>query len=180
MGLKEVKDEIVSEARSEADRIREEAEEEAEEILADARTEAEQIKENAIEEVEKEKKSLEKKRLSNARMEARQEKLEAKQEKIDEAFRNFQRRLRQMSDGERESFVDRCVEKVEFQIGSAEASEKFMDAVKKHVSEVNEIEEPGVVLISDNGERRRDFRLKRIAEDYRDSERKRVAEVLFQ
>jgi V/A-type H+-transporting ATPase subunit E len=179
MGLKEVKDEIVEEAREEAEEIKEEAEEEAEEILEEARQEAEKLKENARQEAETEMESMEKKELSNARMEARQLELQAKQDKIDEVFRNFERRVRQMSEGEREDFVSSCIDQVDFDIGSAEASEEFMDAVESEGVDVEEIEEPGVVLISDGGERRRDFRLERIVENYRDEERKEVAEVLF-
>jgi V/A-type H+-transporting ATPase subunit E len=179
MALKDVKDEILSEAREEAEEIKREAEAEAEQIKQEAETEAEQIKQEARDEIEQQKQSIRTQKLSKARMDAKNQRLEAKQEAIDEVFDRFRNRLRQMSDSERQKFVESCLDQVEFEVGRLEASERFQSAAEETSHEVRPLEETGLAVVSEGGERRRNFTLDRIVEDYRESERQNVAEVLF-
>lgn len=177
MGLKEVKDDILKDAEKTAEEIVQEARDEREQIISDAETEAEKIREKAEKELEKEKESLEKRKISNARMNARREKLEKKQEYIDRAYEEFRDRLDDLTDEQKESFVESCLEEVNFDVGAVKASDGFADAVSGH--EVEEIDEPGVVVVSENGERRQDFTLDKIVQNYRSKNRQDVANVLF-
>lgn len=179
MGLKEVKDDILEEARNDADRIVEEAEQEADEIVEDAEREVEKIEEQTKQEIEAEKKSLEKRRLSNARMNAKQRELEAKQDRIDETFSEFRHRLEKLDSSEREKFVESCIEKVSFEIGDVQASEEFQDAVEEQGYSFEELEDSqGIILFSEDGERSQTFTIEKIVDNYRDYS-KQVAEVLF-
>lgn len=179
MGLEKVKEDIISEAKQKAEEIREEKSQEKEEILEEARKEAEKIRENMEKKIEDEKNALEKRKLSNARMKAKEIKLESKQEKIDEAFEHFRQRIRNMSSSEKEEFVQKAIDKAKFEVGEVKASETFEDAVKQAGFEPEYIEEPGVIVVSENGERRQSYTIEKIAQDFRKENRKDLIEVLF-
>ena len=179
MGLEQVKDEIVEEARKEADKIIAEAEEEADAIVEDAETEAEKIRENAKQELEEEKSSLEKRKISNANMKAKKQKLKAKEEKINEAFKDFKHELESMAASDKEEFVGSCFDLVSFEIGSVKASEDFEDAVESKGYDPEELEESGIVLKSQDGERQQNFTIQKIVENYRENHRRAVAKQLF-
>jgi V/A-type H+-transporting ATPase subunit E len=179
MGLEQVKDDIVEEARQEADNIIEEAEEEADEIVEEAETEAQKIKEDAEQEVEQEKDALERRKISNANMKAKKQKLKAKEDKINEAFNDFRNELKSMSASDKETFVESCFDKVSFEIGSVGASEDFQDAVEAQGFEPEDLDEPGIVLMSENGERQQNFTVEKIVDNYRENHRKTVAKELF-
>lgn len=179
MGLKEVKDDILTEADEEADRIQSEAESKAEEIIEEAKEEAETILEEAEEEIEGKKSSLERKQLSNARLKAKEKKLEARQDAIDEVFGDFRDELDGLTDEERKSFVSECLEKVGFEVGTVKASESFQEIVEDEGFSAEEFEKQGLLLISENGDRKQEFSFDRILEDMRDRHRKQVSEVLF-
>jgi V/A-type H+-transporting ATPase subunit E len=180
VGLKEVKDDIVEEARQTADEIIDEAEEEAEKIVEQAKTEAEKIKEQAEKEIEDEKESLRKRRISNANMKARKEKLKAKEKKIREAFNEFKHELAQMNESQKEDFVENCFDRVSFDVGKVKASEDFQAAVEEQGFKPEDLDAQGIVLVSKNGERQQNFTVEKIVENYRDSHRKTVANKLFE
>jgi len=179
MGLEKVKDDIISEAKEKAEEIRKEKEQEKEEILEEAREEAEKIKEKAEEETEEKKESMEQKKLSNARMKARETKLKAKEEKIDEAFEHLRQRIRNMSGSEKKEFVQNAIDTAKFEVGSLKVSDSFESTVEELNYDSERIEEPGIVLVSENGERRQSYTVERIARDFRDQNRKSLVEVLF-
>lgn len=179
MGLENVKDDIISEAEQKAEQIRQDAEDEASEILQEAEEKADRIMEKAEKEIEKEKEALEKQKISNANMKARETKLKAKQEKIEEVFKHFRQRIKTMSQSEKEDFVKNCINSVQFDVGEVMASEEFRDAVESAGYNAESLDEPGVVVVSENRERRQDFTIERIAKNFRDQHRKKVAEVLF-
>ncbi|MFB6158030.1 MAG: V-type ATP synthase subunit E family protein [Candidatus Nanohalobium sp.] len=179
MALQDVKNDILTEAREKADKIESEAEEEVDEIINRAEEKAEGIKDEAREEVEEEKKSRRKRVLSNARMSARQKKLEAKQEKIQEVFDSLNERIVGMNAGEREKLVQEAVESAEFDVGTVKGSEEFEDAVDQRKMEFMERDMDGFILVSENGERSKDFSLDKITENMKDRYRKEVADRLF-
>ncbi len=176
MGLEEVTDDILNEAEQKSNQLVKEARAEAESIREEAEEKAERIKQEAEEEVEEKKESLEKKALSGARMKAREIKLREKQKQLDEVFENFREELEDLDASEREEFVDRCIEKAGFDVGTVKGSAEFEDAVDM---EFEEKEIDGIILESEDGERRMDFTFDRIARNYRENLRKDVAEVLF-
>ena len=176
MGLEDVKQDILNEAEKEADEILEEAEDEKEEIIGEAESEAERIREESEEEIEDKKKSLEKKTVSNANMEAKQKKLEAKEKALDEAFESFEEELEDLSEDDRKSMLENCIEDAEFDVGLVRGGESFEGLTDE---EFESADMDGFVLVSDDGERQLNFTLDKIVDDFRNSYRKEVAEKLF-
>lgn len=176
MGLQDVKSDIIQEAESKAEEIEEEAEQEKQEILEKAEQEAEEVKKEYEKELEDEKSSYKRKKLSNARMKARQQKLEAKQEYLDRIFENFREELEDLDEEDKQDYLENCVEETSFKVGKVVGSsefEKFSDA------EFEQKDLDGFILVSENGERRRDYTFDRVVETFRDKYRKEVAEKLF-
>ncbi|MFB6204717.1 MAG: V-type ATP synthase subunit E [Candidatus Nanohaloarchaea archaeon] len=176
MGLEDVKSDILNDAEEEAERIVQEAKNEKEEIIEEAREEADKIRENVQDEIEKEKESMESEALSNARMEARNRKLQAQQEVLEQVFSDFREELSELSDSEREQFLQTCLDKTEFEIGEVQGSPGFRDLVDESFQE---IDSEGVILVSEDGSMRRNFTFDKIVEQYRDEYRKEVAEELL-
>ncbi|MFB6207933.1 MAG: V-type ATP synthase subunit E [Candidatus Nanohaloarchaea archaeon] len=177
MGLEDVKTDILNDAEQKAESIVQEAKDEKEEIIEEARTEAEKIRENAREEVEKRKEEMEREALSNARMEARNQKLEAQQEVLEEVFSDFREELSELSDSEKKQFVESCLDRAGFEIGKVMGGPGF----EEHVSEeFEEIDSEGIIVVSEDGSRRKNFTFDKIVDNYRDRYRKEVAGELFE
>ena len=177
MGLEDVKNEIIEDAKQEKRQLLREAEEKEQEIISEGEAEAEEIKKDAEEEIEEEKESIRKRTESNANMEAKKLKLEAKQNLIEETFEKFRSNLEDLSDEERRDFVNNAVENAGFEVGKIRGSSSFKDAVENY--EFEEVEDAGIVLISSDGERRVNYKLDKILEDFKQDYRKKVAEKLF-
>lgn len=176
MSLEQVKSDILNEAEQKSNQIVSEAEEEAEQIVSDAEEERDRIQQEAEEEIEARKESIRKKALSNARMKARQLKLREKQEHLDDTFRQFREELEDMEEDERKTFIESCLERAEFEVGKVRGSEEFEDVAD---TDFEQEDIDGIVLESEDGERRMDFTFDRIVESYRENLRKEVSEVLF-
>ncbi|MFB6292349.1 MAG: V-type ATP synthase subunit E [Candidatus Nanohaloarchaea archaeon] len=179
MGLEQVKSDILEEAEEKADQIVKEAKQEKKEILADAEKEAEKIEQKTEEEIENRKDSLRRKALSNARMKAREEKLKAKQEKLDEAFSTFRQELADLDEDQRSSYVEHCLDQVGFEVGKVIGGSGFEDAVDDQGYDFEEGDLEGIIVVSEDGERRQDFSFDKIVEQYREDHRQEVAEQLF-
>lgn len=180
MGLNDVKNEILQEAEEEADRIIEEAEEEADEIISRAQEKADQIRKSTEEEVEEEKETLRQKEISNAKMQAKERKLEVKDRKIGQTFSNFRERLEDLSQDEKEDFFDNVVKQTEFEVGKVLGNEDFQESAESEGFDFEEIDDQGVILESEDGERRKNYTFDKIVEDFRDRYRKKVAKKLFE
>ncbi len=179
MALQDVKNDILREARDKADQIEQEGREKAQKIIKKAEKEAEEIKREKKEEIKEEKKAERKKVESNARMKARQEKLKAKQEKINEAFQNFREDIQNLEEKEKSKLVEKAVEAAEFDVAKVQASEEFESAVDERKVDFDERDVKGFILVSEKGERSKNFSTEKIVEDFRNQYRKQVAQKLF-
>lgn len=177
MGLKQVKSEILEDARQKADKIVEEGEEERKEIIEDAEKEAEKIKKKFEDELEEEKEAYRKKAISNADMKAKKEKLRAKEEKLDEVFGKFRDEIKDLSDTEKESYVESCLQKVSFEPGKVIGSSNYSEFVDVDFEEANV---QGIIIESEDGEKRQNFSLDKIVQRFKDKYRKKAAEKLFE
>jgi len=176
MGLKDVKDEILEEAEEKAENIKEEGRQEKDEIIAAAEEKAEKIEEETEQEIENRKEAMEKKAISNANMTAKKKRLEAKEDAISKVFEEFHEGIENISDDEKEKFLQNAVDSADFEVGKVLGSSEFSSLTDK---EFEEIEDEGVIVVSENGERRRNFTFSKILEDFREDYRKEVAERLF-
>lgn len=177
MSLEDVKTDILNEAEQKSDQIITEAEEEAEKIIEEAENKADSIREKAEKEAEERAESIHDKILSNARMQAKQIKLEEKQKHLDTAFQGFRDEVENLSREERDKFVDSCLERASFEVGTVKGSPEFKDAVSSASFEEADID--GIILESKDGERRMDFTFDRIVQDYREKLRRDVSQVLL-
>ena len=179
MALEDVKSEVLNNAEQEAKQIRKEAEEKAEEMKQEARERAEEIEERVEEEIDEKKESIEKKSLANARMEAQQIELEEKGKVMDSIFEELREEIEEKAEENSEEFVENCIDSVKFEIGSIKASKDFVDSAEDAGFDVDEIDETGVVLISEDGLKRQDYTFDKIIEDYRQRFQGETAEKLF-
>jgi len=177
MGLEDVKNEIIEDAKQEKKQLLEDAQEEADEIISEGEEKADKIRTEAEEEVEEKKKALEQRTESNANMEAKKIKLEAKQNLIQDTFEEFRERLENLSEDEKRGFVQNAVENAGFKVGTIRGSKSFSGIVKDY--DFEEVDEEGIVLISEDGERRVNYMYDKILEDFKQDYRKKVAERLF-
>lgn len=177
MGLKEVKSKVLEDAREKADQLEKEAEQRKKEIVSEAEEEAEQIRSEYQDKLEEEKESYERKAVSNANMKAKQEKLQAKQEKLDEVFENFREQLTELSKSDKKEYVERCRDKADFEPGKIIGGKEFEKLVDKDF-EKKDVE--GVILVSEDGEKRQDFTFEKILQRFKDQYRQEVAERLFE
>lgn len=176
MGLDDVKNDILDEAKEEKEKILEEAEEEKDEILEEAEKEADRIKSEAEDEIEEEKEAIERKTVSNANMEAKKTKLEAKEKSLDSAFENFREELEDLDDTQRKEMLERAIEDSDFTVGLVKGDESF-ESVTDLEFEASDVE--GFILVSDDGERQLNYSLDKIIDDFRSKYRQDVAETLF-
>lgn len=178
MGLEDVKDEIITEAKQEKKQILEEADEKKEEILDEAHTKAETIREDAEKEISEQKESIKKRTVSNANMKAKKQKLEAKQEELEKIFEDFRRGLQDLDEEEKESFVKNAVDSVGFEVGEIHGSEDFEEASSGY--DFTAIDEEGIILVSSDGERQVNYTFDKIREDFQQDYRKKIADILFE
>lgn len=176
MGLQDVKSDIIQEAESKAEKIEEEAEQQKEEILEEAEQEAEEIRQEHSRNLEQEKQSFEQKKLANARMKARQKKLEAKQEYIRKAFQQFREELDDLDEEEKQEYFENCLEETSFDVGKVIGASEYSEFTDL---EFEEKDVDGFILVSEDGERRRDYTFDRVVEHFREKYRKQVADTLF-
>lgn len=180
MGLEDVKNEILKDAEKEAEEIKEEGEKKAEEIKEEAKSEAEKIKQKAEQNIEKEKKSIRNKEISNARMQARERKLEVKERELKNIFESFREKLQNLDEEEKEDLFKSTLGKTGFEVGKVYGSNDFKKIIDSEDLEFEEIEENGLILESENSERRMNFTFDKIVEDMRKQCRQKVAEITFE
>lgn len=179
MGLQQVKDEILDEAEEQSAEIKEDAEAYREEKLEEAEKEADKIIEEAEEEIEERKEDLRKKKISNARMEAKRNKLEAEKEEINKLFEEFEEEMKDLSDDEAADMLENAVEETSFEVGKVVGSSQFKDAAEDEDLEFEEEDREGFLILSENGERRRDYSFNKIFKEFEENHRKQVADKLF-
>ncbi|MFB6116603.1 MAG: V-type ATP synthase subunit E family protein [Candidatus Nanosalina sp.] len=177
MGLEDVKNEIITEAKQEKKQILEEAEEEKQKILDEAEEKADSIREDAEEEIKEDKEAIRKRTVSNANMEAKKTKLNAKHEELEEVFKKFRERLSNLNKDEKQKFVKNAVSEVDFDVGEILGSSDFKEAVQDY--DFSEIDQEGIILVSVDGERRVNYTFDKIKEDFRENHRKEIAKILF-
>lgn len=176
MGLNDVKQDILDEAKQEKSDILNQAEKKKKEILEEAKEEAGRIREEAEEEVEEEKEAMEKKAVSNANMEAKKAKLEAKEKALDKAFESFKQRLSDLDEEQREEMLEAAIDSSDFDVGLVKGDDSFEGLVDIDF-EPSDVE--GFVLISKDSERQLNYSFSKIVDDFRDKYRKDVAGKLF-
>lgn len=175
MGLEQVKNEILQEAKEKADEIESEGKEEKKEILAEAEETIEEIEEEHEEKLEEEKEELEKQILSKARMNAKKSKLETKQKETEKVFEDFEREITEMVKEDSSTFVENCLEKADFNVETVRGSEVFSNEATQRGFEFEEIDSEGLELVSEDGSRSISFKIDDIVKEFKNRYRKEVS-----
>ena len=110
-------------------------------------------------------------------MKAKEEKLRAREDSLSKVFDKLEDHRNELDEDERESFVQSCLDEVEFEVGKVIGSKEFEDSVDVDFEEKEDIK--GVIVVSEDESRRQSFTFDKIIQQYRDEYRKKVAEKLF-
>ncbi|MEO2241849.1 MAG: V-type ATP synthase subunit E family protein [Euryarchaeota archaeon] len=198
MGLKELEERILEEAKREAEEIVKEAEEEAEKILEKAKREAEERRREILDRARREAETRKRREIAQARLEARQLKLQAKEECIEEALERARRRIRELSEeGSRRylEFLERAAveaaraistDKVILRVNERdrEAMEELLPDVRVEVDKEVELGDPvdilgGVIAESEDGSEVFDNSVEARMRRMRSELVRRVSDTLF-
>lgn len=179
MSLENVKNEILEEAQEKSAEIEKEAEKERQKILKEADEKINEIQEQKEKELEDRKEEIEKQELSEARMKAKNKKLKEKQKKTEETFKQFQENISKEITENEGQFLEKCLEKAPFEVSKIKGSEEFSEEVTQRGFEFEEIEETGLVLISEDESRRISFTTEDILKEFKTHYRKEVSKKLF-
>ena len=121
LGIEDIKQKILADARDEAKQIREEAEKKAKPIVDEAKDKAKQIKKDSKKKAELEAELKKKRILALARLEARKSILAARHEMTEEAFVKAVKRLSELDDGEYRAIIKKMFLSADMPDGNVEA-----------------------------------------------------------
>ena len=132
MGIEDIKQKIIADAKERAKQIREEAEKKAKSIVDEAKDNAKQIKKESKEKAELEAEAKKKRILALARLEARKSILAARHDMMEEAFVEAVNRLSGLDDGEYRAIIKEMFLSAEMPDGNVEVI--FSPKDKKRIS----------------------------------------------
>ena len=120
LGIEDIKQKILADARERTKQIREEAEKKAKPIVDEAKDKARQIKKDSKEKAELEAEAKKKRVLALARLEARKSILAARHDLTEEAFVEAVKRLSEINDGEYRAIMKEMLLSVDMPDGNVE------------------------------------------------------------
>lgn len=140
MGLEEIRQRIISEAKKESEGILAKSMEEAKEIIEKAEMEAERIRLSYEAKAGAEAERIRNRILSSAKMDARMRILEEKRKGIESVFSMVMKELKNAGDEEKEGVIRKCTEVIpdgEYEFDCAESDMKFFNKRLKEISKRN-------------------------------------------
>ncbi len=120
LGIEDIKQKIIADARERAKQIREEAEKKAKPIVDEAKNKAKQIKKESEEKAELEAEAKKKRILALARLEARKSILATRHEMTEDAFIKAMNRLSELDDEEYQAIIKEMFLSVDIPDGNVE------------------------------------------------------------
>jgi len=180
MGLEAVKEEIISNAKIEADTLIAEARKEAGKITKEAEKKIEEMKEKSNEEIKKKIDTIKKQELASAELENKKMLLEAKKQLIESVFIEVQKKLVALNEKKREEYIKKLLEKIKNDIEAANVycSKKDLKLLKDFKAEAIEIIGG---LMAENKDRtiRVDYSFDTILETIKEKELQEINKILF-
>lgn len=177
MSIEDVTNEIISDAEEKAREIREEADQKAESIKQKAQRKADEIIEEKEQEAKEKAEKKREKEISNARMEARKIKMNEKSSQIQKTFDRAKEEMADILSENPEEFFSSCKSKCSFEpdvvVGPKEYSD--IDGINHEQKDID-----GIVLKNRDGSMSQDFTAEAILDEMKNTEKKTVAEVLFE
>lgn len=180
MGLEEVKEEMLNNARNISGKEIDEAKKEAQEIMSKAKSRINDYKKKLEDDKEKFIENLEKMKIAQARSEAKKLILDKKKEIIDSVFEKVKQKLATLKDSERKKYLQKLAEKAknEIEIATIYCSKKDI----KFLEDFNckETESTGGVIAENKDKSVRiDYSFETILSDIKENLIQEIAKKLF-
>ncbi|MBI2557758.1 hypothetical protein HYW20_00395 [Candidatus Woesearchaeota archaeon] len=180
MGLEEVKEEIIRNAKEQEAALIAEARREAGRITKEAEKKIKEMEERSEADTKKMIESAKKQEISSAEMEYKKMLLDAKKNMIDAVFADAKKRLENLDDKKREAYIKKLLEKAKNDIEAA-----YVYCNKKDVRFVREFKALPVDitggLIAENQEKtvRVDYSFETVLQSIKDNELQNINKLLF-
>ena len=180
MGLEELKEEILNNARDESSKIIEEAEKEAKEIISKAKKRIDEYKTKLWDDKERLIENLAKMKMAQARSEAKKLLLEKKKEIMNNVFEKVRQKLAALDDNKRKRYIQQLIEKAknEMNIETVYCSKKDMKLLKDF-----KCEEAGIIggIIVENKDKsvRIDYSFETMLDSLKEKSLQEIVKKLF-
>ncbi len=179
MGINEVKEEILNNARQSAEEIIKEAEKEKALLENSANNQIQEIKKKLDSEAESAISQYRTMALAKAKGILRKEKLSLESEMINKVFQKAKEKLKDLPESKRKAHISALAKKSEG-LEKAYCSKKDINIAKKLVKEAIEKDMLGGLIFEDSkGEIRIDLSYEAMLEDIKKEKIKEIAEMLF-
>jgi len=180
MGLEELKEEILNNARNDSNRIIEEAKKEAEQIMTKSRERIDEYKKKLEEDKKKLTENLEKMKTAQARSEAKKLILDKKKEIIDGVFEKAKQKLNTLNGSKREEYTQKLIEKAknEMEIATVYCNKKDRKFLQDFNCEETDIL-GGVIVEKEDKSVRIDYSFETLLGNIKESSLQEIAKLLF-
>lgn len=180
MGLEEVKEEILNNARDDSNKLVEEAKKEAQEITNKAKKRISDYKTKLKDDKEKLIGNLEKMKTAQARSEAKKLILDKKKELIDSVFEKTKQKLAALSDSERKKHIQTLIEKAknEIEITTVYCNKKDKNFLQDFKCEETDII-GGVIVENKDKSIRIDYNFETLLDNTKENSLQEIAKRLF-
>jgi len=180
MGLEEVKEEIMNNARNGSNKIIGEAKKEADEIMSKARKRINDYKKKLEDDKETLIENLEKMKTAQARSEAKKLVLDKKKEIINTVFEKAKQRLLSLNDGEKKKYIQKLVEKAKNEIDAEtvycnEKDKKFLNGLRCEEADII----GGIIVENKDKTIRIDYSFDTMLSNIKESSLQEIAKRLF-
>jgi len=182
MGLEELREEILENAKKDAAAIMAEADKEAEEILKGSDLAAKEYEEKVSAETEKLLDAMEKKELASVELEIKKASMEAKREVIDAVFENAEKKLARLPKKDKEQVLSSLLKKAQKQldVGTVYCNEADMAFFSKGKFKVEKADiNQGIIVENTDGTVRLDFSYDEMLANIREKSLQSIGKLLF-
>lgn len=183
MGLEDVVNDILEQARSEYSAINAEADEEAAALISKAQSSADEIKQTRMAEVDALIERMHKQEISSARLEMKRAALNAKKDILDSVNQSAWDTIASMPAKKNASLLEALIDKY----GSSGTRVYSNEKDAKHVMKMTDLTYMGeidciggLVIENDDGTVRMDYTYDRILEDVSEQSLKHISDILFE
>ena len=180
MGIEEVKEEVIRNAKEKASAMIAQAKKEAARIMSEAERKLSEMREKSNLEAKKLIEAIKKQESATSELEKRKIALEAKKQTIENAFTEAKTRLREMDDKKRESTLKKLIEKAKSEceaefIFCSSKDNKFFKGMKIDIVEITG------GLIAENRERtiRVDYTFDTLLQSIKENELQHLSRILY-
>lgn len=181
MGLEDLKDEIISNANNEVQKIKEQTNIEIKKILDETKQKIDSFKKIADDEIKKSVKDIQSKGKSSVALHLKKIELEMKKKLIDEAFEKAKKRINDFPQDKRKTILKKLLEKAEKEINPkmlycSESDIKLISGYKIQKKDII----GGLIAESEGGLIRIDYSFENLLGGIREKHLEDIAKIMFQ